>query len=282
MGYENRLPPEGINVSEEHPLKEFFILVAGVGAAVLAVVVLLAIFAGWLVRYIPFETERNLAEKLFLSSNLKSLQLDGVQQDRRIYLQDLADKLASAQGLPDNFKITVHYVDNETVNAFATLGGNIIMFKGLLEKLPHENALAMVLAHEIAHVKHRDPMVASGRGLTVGLAIASLVGLGNSSVVDTLISPVASITILKYSRNQEQAADMEAMETLHRHYGHLSGAEVLFEVLMANQEGHVPPIFLSSHPVSERRIETIRAYRVDRSWEGELTKLPDILNPNKH
>ena len=286
MAYENRLPPEGINTSDEHPLKEFIILVLGVGATVLALVLVLSIFAGWLVRFIPFETERHLAEKFLSASEIIPLksdaeqQPDTAQQSTLDYLQDLANKLAVAQGLPDDFEIIVHYVEDKNVNAFATLGGHVVMFSGLLEKLPHENALAMVLAHEIAHIKHRDPIVASGRGLTVGLAIASLMGIGNSSVVDTMVSQVASATILKYSRDQEQAADITAMESLDRYYGHLSGAEVLFEVLLAHDDSHVLTSFLSTHPLTEQRIEGIKNYRAAHSGVGEVTELPDFMASN--
>ena len=179
MEYENRTVPEGINVSEEHPLKDFFILVFGLGLAVVVLVVVLSFSAGWLVQFVPFETEVMLAEEFsfseFMELEAQQEKQDENQQDKiSAYLQNLANQLAIAQQLPDGMRITVHYIDSDTVNAFATLGGNVFMFRGLIEKLPNENALAMILAHEIAHIKHRDPMVAAGRGLTVALALASL------------------------------------------------------------------------------------------------------------
>ena len=39
-----------------------------------------------------------------------------------------------------------------------------IFFKGLVERLKSEQALAMVMAHEIAHIVNRDPITALGRG----------------------------------------------------------------------------------------------------------------------
>ena len=64
----------------------------------------------------------------------------------------------------------MHYDASDTVNAFATLGGHVVIYRGLLEKLPNENVVAMVVAHEIAHIKHRDPVAALGRGVAITLA----------------------------------------------------------------------------------------------------------------
>lgn len=293
VNYENRLPPEGINVSEEHPLKEFFVLVMGFAIGIVLLVLVLSVLAGWLVRFIPFETEQGLAEKVFMASSLSTSELNpelnSEQQAIEDYLQALADKLALAQQLPKDMSITVHYIDEgdgeeQTVNAFATLGGHVIMFRGLIEKLPHENALAMVMAHEIAHIKHRDPIVAIGRGVTVGLALASLAGLGDSSAANMFVGQLSLVTALNFSRKQETLADQAAMDTLQVHYGHLGGAELLFEVLQDSHSGREPPVFLSSHPITEKRIEAIAAHRdallrdKPANRKVELTPLPDILH----
>lgn len=283
--YENRPPPEGINVSDEHPLKDFFILLGGIGVAIVILVIALSFVAGWLGRFVPFEVEKKWAQKALSFSesvgDVSRSEPQGPGDDQphavQLYLQDLADRLADAQGLPDGMGIRVHYVDDDTVNAFATLGGNVFIFGGLLEKLPHENALAMVMAHEIAHIKHRDPLLAAGRGLTVGLALASLAGFGNSQAVDAVLGQVATVTVLKYSRNQETAADIEAMATLDRYYGHLGGAEELFEVLHEHSQSYEAPIFLSTHPVTQQRIDAIKAYRRHASTTGALTALPTNL-----
>ena len=52
-----------------------------------------------------------------------------------------------------NFKVEV--VDSDLVNAIAFPGGNILIFRGLLEKSPSADALAGVLAHEMQHILHR-------------------------------------------------------------------------------------------------------------------------------
>jgi len=296
MEYENRTVPEGINVSKENPLKDFFILTFGLGAAVVALVVALSFLAGWLVQFVPFETEVMLTEKFSFSEFMepemqkekqkekkneqqKAQQLEEEKKQKKIiaYLQNLANQLATAQQLPEGMFITVHYINTDTVNAFATLGGNVIIFRGLIEKLPNENALAMVMAHEIAHIKHRDPMVAAGRGLTVALALASLTGFGDGQVAQQLLNNVGLITTLSFNRNQEEKADAEALNTLLKYYGHAKGAEVLFEILENEQAGSTPPLFLSTHPLNENRINTIKRYHQQQSAENELSVLPELF-----
>ena len=49
------------------------------------------------------------------------------------YLQNLSDQLSVAQGLPESIKITVHYVDQPVINAFATIGGHVFIYQGLIE-----------------------------------------------------------------------------------------------------------------------------------------------------
>ncbi len=285
MDYENRQVPEGINVSEASPLADFFILAMGVGALVVAVVFVLSLMAEWFVRYIPFSVEYALANSHFVTEAIEQHQQtdqsdkpapDGDSEHRKqAYLQNLADKLAIAQQLPADMSISVHYVDDNVVNAFATLGGNIIMHRGLIEKLPNENALAMVLAHEIAHIKHRDPIVALGRGITVAIALLTLAGFEESELIQGMIGQVSLMTQLSFSRDQEVAADAAALETLLAYYGHAQDAEVLFQVLQQEEtKGMKIPEFLSTHPQTEERISAIRAFQSNHLINKSPVPLP--------
>ena len=200
-----------------------------------------------------------------------------VHRKTQEYLSTLGQNLASHQNLPKGMSITIHYVNSDVVNAFATLGGHIFIHRGLLEKIPHENALAMVIAHEIAHIKYRDPILSASRGLTIGLALALLTGGADSPVAQQLPGNIAMLTALSFSRGQEEKADDEALETLVSYYGHVAGASALFEVLQEEHGASEPPVFLSSHPVTEARINNIRGYDKRYSVAVDLTPLPDFL-----
>jgi len=50
----------------------------------------------------------------------------------------------------NNYHLTI--LDNPGYNAFATPGGHIFITKGLVEAAPSEDALAGIIAHELAHI----------------------------------------------------------------------------------------------------------------------------------
>lgn len=277
MEYENPKIPEGINVTEEHPLKEFFFLALTISLGVVSVVVILSLLAGQLVQYIPFELEQKLATSSFEATSKQLKLKHATDQTIERYLQELADKLAIAQTLPEGMTISVHYVDDDVVNAFATLGGNIILHRGLIEKLDSENALAMLIAHEIAHIKQRAPIISLGRGVTLGLALASISGFGDSGFSQQLVGKLGILTSLSFSRSQEEAADLEALKTLKAYYGHTGGAQALFETFIEDSEGLEPPALLSTHPLSEKRIEQIKSYNGFEVVIVALKPLPVFL-----
>ncbi len=254
MKYSNPQIPEGINTSRQHPLKEFFLLTAGVAAVVVAAVLLLGYLADTFAYRIPFSIEKRIADGRFLKP-LTAKKTTAPQMTA--YLNALAGKLSAAQNLPEDMTITVHYVDDAMVNAFATLGGNVILFRGLLEKLPNENALAMVLAHEIAHIKHRDPVRSIGRGVVIGLVLSMVSATLGNAVTDQLLSGGGMLTVLHYSRDQENAADETALNALRVLYGHVDGAADLFAVLEKAGAGSLQVEFFSSHPLTQKRIERI-------------------------
>lgn len=236
---------------------------------VVAVTFLLAWSAESLVRYIPFSVEVSLAGKYAAQADHDDA--------TTAYLQKLAARLAAAQNLPQDMKITVHYVDEDTINAFATLGGHIVVFRGLLEKIPDENTLAMVISHEIAHIQHRHPIMSLGRGLVVGLALAALSGLSDIDIAGDVLGEAGLLTVLKFSREQELEADRTALAALAKVYGHIGGANELFKMFQdVAVSSRQPPQLLSSHPHTERRIEAINTLAAEYGWQsdGTLTPLP--------
>ncbi|MFC1602824.1 M48 family metallopeptidase, partial [Pseudomonadota bacterium] len=180
------------------------------------------------------------------------------------------------QALPPEMQITVHYMDDEMVNAFATLGGHLFMFRGLLEKLPNENAVAMVLAHEIAHIKHRHPIRSMGRGIIFGLAVTMVSSSLGNAMTDQVVANTGGLTVLKFSRDQEAEADQTALSSLHQLYGHVEGADRLFEVLEQEGEGEQLQMseFFSTHPLSESRINDIHSFQAEHATTASRATAP--------
>ena len=171
MRYENRQAPEGINVSKVNPFTQFLKLIIAATIMLVLIVVILQFIGGALAKQVPFKYEKQLVDKydLDLNSPLASPEMIA-------YLNDLADRVSAGLELDEGISVTVHYNDEAVFNAFATIGGNLLFYRGLLKELPHENALAMVMAHEIAHVNHRDPIASLGGGVSSAIAVSMLTG----------------------------------------------------------------------------------------------------------
>ena len=296
--YSNPKIPEGINVPKEHPLKDFFLMLSGIGIALVLAIMLLSIFAEQLVRFIPFEVEQKLVQNLGQwqldlpdtdapggeadaatpgndETALPQLKSDKRAYNTRVqsYLQLLSNQLQEHS--TDPLPITLHYIDSAMVNAFATLGGHIFVTRGLLAILPDENSLAMVLAHEVAHVQHRDPIVALGRGLTLGLALMTITGNGDGALAQQLLGEVNLLVGLSFSRDAETTADAAALESLLQHYGHVASADQLFQYLQQHQGDELIEWF-STHPLHDQRIAMIEQFAAEhRSNQVDTTPLPD-------
>ncbi len=268
MEFHNPQIPEGINTDPDHsPLKDLFWLLTTAAVLVAVLTAILVVSGGWLARQIPFAQEKQLASRFADYAAIENPNL-------RQYLNDLKARLVAHSDLPAGMEITLHYVDEDTVNAFATLGGHIVLYRGLLETMPDENTLAMVLAHEIAHVKHRDPIVALSRGLLVSTALASVIGRSPAPLDQT-----AMLTLLSYGRDMETAADAQAAGTLYRLYGHLGGSQTLFRLFQSSPSGRDSSQlagFFQTHPLNARRIEALQNLAQQNGWplDGAKTPLP--------
>ena len=276
MEYSNPEIPEGINTTREHPLKEFLILSGGILGLLLAVILLLLVVSEQLVRFIPIELEQELANKVITPSQDKS--------EQQLYLESLGAELSQYLALPETLNIRIHYVDDDVQNAFATPGGHIFIHRGLLEIMPHENALSMVIAHELAHHQHRHPLRAMGRGVIVGLFLSTISGISGDRLLSSFISSTGLITALSFSRDQEREADRSALQAVQQHYGHVSGAADLFTQLMNRVETNdaKTPLFLSTHPSGTNRIDTLERMAFENNWvmDAPTTDLVELLtNP---
>ncbi len=182
--------------------------------------------------------------------------------------------------LPDDMKISLHYVNEDVVNAMATLGGHVMVYRGLLEQLPDENTLMMLLGHEIGHVKLRHPVKALGKGVVLSLLLKAVLGNSADSVGDVL-ADTSMITMLTFNRDMEQASDEEGLSVLHGYYGQTQGSATLFNILARQEQGESSniPEFLRTHPETKDRIAHIDQMAKANGWvlEGETKPIPESI-----
>lgn len=160
---------------------------------------------------------------------------------------------------PENFHFFV--VRQNQLNAFAVPGGYIFLFDGLLKELGSVDALAGVIAHEIAHVqrdhffKDQKKITAINLATMASLILAGLTGenIGATSVIGAGIN---ISTQLKFSRKNEEDADLFAIKYLKQTDYNPLGLAEFFKTLSfyAGFTQGVRPPYFSTHPgLSERR-----------------------------
>lgn len=279
---ENRLPDEGINSSNEHPLKEFAWLVTAALVTLAIVVVLVGWGSRWIAPKIPFRHEVALAQKFGLDAPPQS----PTDAERSRALQAVADRVAARMQLPSDMPIVVRFDDSATVNAYATIGGRVRIFRGLLEKLPSEDALAALLAHEIGHVKQRHVAANVGRGLALALMLGMVSSDAGAAAAQGVLGQATNLALLSYSRDQETESDDAALDVVVALYGHAGGFTQLFETMRKAEAersrtfgGGVAIERLRSHPLTDTRLEHARQRAAANGWrlEGTATPLPTAL-----
>ena len=256
MSLKNPKIPEGINASQENPLKEFFWLLLGVGISIIIFVACISYFAQVLSPYIPFEWEEswvseNLANQLAKKENDTFSTSDFEQAQSA--LETILSGLQSKQSTPS--KIKIHLIDSTIPNAFATLGGHIFINTGLLPHIESENGLAMVIAHEMAHVEHRHPIQSLSRGLIIQL-VSMMIFADNS--VSSMLNQTSFLALLRYNRQMESESDNTALITLQNYYGHTEGAHEFFQSMLNEKEGRMSIEFFNTHPDVDKRIHNIQ------------------------
>lgn len=224
--------------------------------------------AQWLATKLPFSAEKRFADGMERTisgwfDTPRSAQRDLIES----YLQDLADDMTARMEVPEDFQIKVHLMASKELNAFATLGGHLFIFSGLVKDVPDENTLAMVMGHEIAHIKHRDPLAGLGRGVALQIILGFVTGNSSSSADIAIYGGQAGLTY--FSREQEQAADTAAIHALQSRYGHVAGSDTLFRIVAGRQQAEERldiPEWLSTHPDLKARIDRLTDYARSQGW----------------
>lgn len=147
--------------------------------------------------------------------------------------------------------------DDQVLNAFATPGGYIYVYTGLIKFLEQADDLAGVMGHEIAHadLRHSSRNLQKQHG--VGILLSVIIGK-EVSVLEEIAGQVAgTVAGLSFSRDFESEADAESVEYLGQTDYACNGAFSFFQKLLDNNQTGDTPAFLSTHPDPEDRVADI-------------------------
>jgi predicted Zn-dependent protease len=172
-------------------------------------------------------------------------------------VRTLGERLVAAAGPPAaGFRFRFEVADDASLNAFAAPGGLVVVHTGLIAAARSPDEVAGVLAHEIAHVTERH----SVRQLVLQAGVAASVQLllgSPDGAAGALTAAATELATLRFSRDQEHAADVGGLDLLKRAELPPDGLVGFFDRLA--REGGGPPAFLSTHPAPDDRVSRLQA-----------------------
>lgn len=234
----------------------------------LAALLMLTFFIGvrwtvpWLAdaaaRLVPYTVESRIGAATLDTLDRVALRPSKLPQDKQRAILAVFDALAGhAEAPPDSLRLTFRQGGKLLgANALALPGGQIIVTDELAELAHTSEALAGVLAHEIAHVEHRHGM----RLLTriAGLSTIVMLMTGEVSSMTHDIGALGSALLdLEYSRGFELEADTRGSALLRLADMDPETLAALLEKL-TSQTRRQAPNWLSTHPPTGERIRLIR------------------------
>lgn len=214
--------------------------------------------SGGQLHFVTIEEELRLGEEIasYTVQNLAILRNRSIHY----FLSDLARRIGQVsdwQGL----HYTIFVVNEPDINHFSLPGGNIYLFRGLLELCSTPQEAAAVLAHEIAHLSARNGVERLADKYGYSFAAQQIIG-DNPEIAEHVIrSLYKTDTILDYPSEQEFAADQRAVVYLENAGLPTDGLSSLLRKIQTLQEKASPTVDLLSvtHPSAKSRLAKLKS-----------------------
>ena len=279
-------------ISQANPVKLVLVSFAFLVLFVYAYIFYISPFVGEkAVNIVPQDVEVKAGEVIYRNMSYM-VDKDSVKSEMLLEFFDLC-------GFESDYPIRIDYSDSDIVNAFALPGGQIVIYKGLVDKTECWDELAALMAHELAHVNQRHSFKQLARSVSSYLILSVLTGdvAGASSVI---LENANTLNQMANSRIHEKEADITGLAYLKTSKIRPKAMMDLFErLMMANtlpeeiekykDKAESNLEFLSSHPLTQHRIDYIeelidgddafdyRAVNIERAqvlWEALKEKAP--------
>jgi predicted Zn-dependent protease len=182
-------------------------------------------------------------------------------------IKTAAEKWLASEGLSeylDGYEWEYHLVLNDEVNAWCMPGGKIVVYTGILPVTGNEDALAVVMGHEVAHalLNHGQQRMSADVLQQLGAVGVDLITANNSPAAQSLAMTAYGagsqlFGTLPFSRRHESEADHYGL-ILMAIAGYDPDAAIPFWERMNSMGGNSGPEFLSTHPSDSTRISGLR------------------------
>ena len=235
-------------------------------AACIAVISPLHVSKAGLFKEFSIRDEKELAKEfeILVKSRLPIIE----DPEIKSYVRSVVDRII-AKVPPQPFDFETNVIYSPVLNAFATPGGYVCVYSGLLVNIEDEDSLAGILSHEVAHVtqRHIASRIDRGTYLSIGTLVAMvgavLAGGGDASGALLAGSMATSqAAMLSYGRQDESDADKFGLQYMMRAGYDPRGMAKAFQVLQNKSLGASSdfPTYLSTHPNINARIAAVNSF----------------------
>lgn len=176
------------------------------------------------------------------------------------YINRLGQQIVSQTPMA-NLPWQFHIIDDPEVNAFNIPGGHVYVTTGLIGASDNLSELAGVMAHEIAHGVERHATEQMTRSYGLGIIAALVLGQNPAVYQQILAQIIGSGTMARFGRGAEIEADVLGTRYMHAAGYNPNGLITMFEELLERRQRQPGAVdkFFSTHPLTEDRIDTVRA-----------------------
>lgn len=159
-----------------------------------------------------------------------------------------------------NLPYTFRVIEKDEINAFSVPGGFVYVYSGLLKHIDSPDELACVVGHEVAHICNRDGVHRIEKQILYSIPASVLFGSGRQKAIQQAVDAVFTLSMLKYSRNQEIQADslgvIYAFNAGYNPEGMISFFKKMQEI--EKKQPGLKLTFLADHPDTEQRIRNVQ------------------------
>ena len=211
------------------------------------------------------ESYRDFMNQHKLSDNSQQVAMVRDAGDR---ISKAVEQYARDHGLKDRvegYEWEFNLIESDQMNAFAMPGGKVAFYTGIMPVCKNESGVAVVMAHDIAHVIARhgnermsQQLIAQMGGMALALALEEEPQRTREIFMAAYGIGATVGVILPYSRLHESEADKIGQYFMAMAGYHPSEAIAFWERMQAMSEGAQPPQFISTHPSHETRIQKLR------------------------
>ncbi|WP_373539514.1 M48 family metallopeptidase [Chamaesiphon sp.] len=166
------------------------------------------------------------------------------------YVDRIGQRLARNSSRP-NLKYTFQVVEDDAINAFATMGGYVYINTGLMKAADNEAQLAAIVGHEIGHIAGRHS-IQQLKQAAINQGISSIAGVDRNQIVQI---GVQLFSTLRNSREDEYDADRRGL-TMMIQTGYAPSAFPEFMKKLVGSSS--TPEFLNTHPAATERVANLQ------------------------